>query len=71
MIMPYGATYDTPGLEKGFEAQCGVKQDTPEGPFIWLTVNDIVWTEVSEISEEKYHYEPRCGPPVGSPCSPS
>ena len=25
IITSYGATCDTPGLEKGFEAQCGVK----------------------------------------------
>ena len=41
-ITAYGATYDTPGLEKGLEAQCGVKQGTPEGPFVWMAVNDIV-----------------------------
>ena len=66
IITPYGITYDTPGLEKGFEAQCGVKPDTPEDPFIWLTVNDIVWTEVSRIAHEKYHYEPRRGQLIGA-----
>ena len=54
IISPYGITYDTPGLEKGFEAQCGVKQGTPEGPFVWLAVNDIVWTEVDRISTDQY-----------------
>ena len=42
IITSYGVTYDTPGLEKGFEAQCGVKQGTSEEPFEWLAVNDIV-----------------------------
>ena len=64
IITSCGTTYDTPGLEKGFEPQCGVKQDTPEGPFIWMAVNDIVWTEVSRIAHEKYIYEPWRGPPV-------
>ena len=36
-----------------------MKQGTPEGSFIWLAVNDVVWTEVSRIADEKYHYEPR------------
>ena len=67
IITSYGVTYDTPGLEKGFEAQCGVKQGTPEGPFIWLAVNDIVWIEVSRIANESYIYEPRRGLPVGVP----
>ena len=67
IITSYGVTYDTPGLEKGFEAQCGVKQGTPEGPFIWLAVNDIVWTEVSRIADEQYIYEPRRGPPIAVP----
>ena len=65
IITSYGVTYDTPGLEKGFEAQCGVKQVAPEGPFIWLAVNDIVWTDVSRIADERYIYEPRRGLPVG------
>ena len=43
------------------------EQDTPEGPFIWLAVNDIVWTEVSRIADEKYIYEPRRGPPIEVP----
>ena len=34
IILSYGTTYDTPGLENGFEAQCGLKQGTPEGAFI-------------------------------------
>ena len=63
----YGVTYDIPGLEKGFEAKCGIKQGTPEGPFIWLAVNDIVWTEVSRIADEKYVYEPRRGRPIAAP----
>ena len=63
----HGVTYDTPGLEKGFEAQCGVKQGTPEGAFIWIAVNDIVWTEVSRIAHEKYIYEPRRGSPIEAP----
>ena len=29
IITSYVVTYDTPGLEKGFEAQCDVKQGTP------------------------------------------
>ena len=44
IITSYGVTCDTPGLETGFEAHCGAKQDNPEGPFVWLAVNDIVWT---------------------------
>ena len=39
IITAYGVTYDTPGFEKGFEAQCEVKQGAPEGPFVcgWLS----------------------------------
>ena len=54
IITSHGVKYDTPGLEKGFEAQCGVKQGTPEGPFVWLAVNEIVWTEVARISTEAF-----------------
>ena len=67
IITSYGVTYDTPGLEKGFEAQCGVKQGTPEGPFVWLAVNDIVWTEVERTSTETYQYEARKGPQISVP----
>ena len=42
IITSCGVTYGTPGLEKLFEVQCGVEQGTPEGPFIWLAVSDIV-----------------------------
>ena len=42
IITSYSVMYDTPGLETGFEAQCGFKYGTPEGPFIWLVVNAIV-----------------------------
>ena len=59
IISSYGTTYDTPGLEKGFETQCGVKQGTPEAPFIWLAVNDIVWTEVERVSTEQHRDEAR------------
>ena len=34
IITSYRATYDPPGLEKGFEAQFGVKQGIPEGPSV-------------------------------------
>ena len=67
IITKYGVTYDTPGLEKGFEAQCGVKQGTPEGPFVWLAVSDIVWTEVERISTEAHQYEARKGPQISVP----
>ena len=50
IITSYRVTYDIPELEKGFEAQCGVKQGIPEGPFVWLDMNDKVWTEVILIS---------------------
>ena len=68
-ISSYGTTYDTHGLEKGFGAQRGVKQGTPEGPFIWLAVNDIVWTEVERVSTGQYRYETRHQEPIGSHCS--
>ena len=67
IISSYGITYDTPGLENGFEAQCGVKQDTPEGPFIWLAGNDIAWTEVERVSTELYRYETRHQGAIGVP----
>ena len=59
IITVCGVTYDAPGLEKGSEAQGGVKQGTPEGPsapFAWLAVNGIVWTEVDRISTETYYF---------------
>ena len=64
IITKYGVTYDTPGLEGGFKARCGVKQGTPEGPFVWLAANDIVWTKVERISTEAYQYEARKGPQI-------
>ena len=67
IISSYGTTYGIPGLGKGFEAQCGVKQGTPEGPFIWLAANDIVWAGWSQISTEQYHYEPRYRGAIGVP----
>ena len=67
IISSYGITYDPPGLEKGFETQCGVKQGTPEGSFIRLAVSDIVWTEVSRISSEQCRYEPRRKGTIGVP----
>ena len=59
IISSYGITYDTPGLENRFEAQCGVKQGTPEGPFVWLAVNNIMWTEVELVSSKQCRYETR------------
>ena len=67
IITKYGATYDTLGLEGGFEAQCGVKQGTPEGPFVWLTMNDMVWVGLVRISSEAYQYEARKGPQISAP----
>ena len=67
IISFYGITYDTQCLENGFEAQCGVKQGTPEGPFIWLAVNDTVWTEVELVSTEQYRYETRHQGDTGVP----
>ena len=63
----HGATYETPGLDGGFQAQYGVKQGTPQGPFVWLAVSDIVWTAVERISTEVYQYEARKGPQIGVP----
>ena len=50
IISSYGITYATPGLENGIGSQCGVNQGTSEGPFIWLAVDDIAWTEVERVS---------------------
>ena len=44
-----------------------MKQGTSEGPFIWLAVNDIVWTEVSRIYTDQYHYAPRHRGAIGVP----
>ena len=44
-----------------------MKQGTPEGPFVWLAVNDIVWTEVVRISTEAYQYEALKGTQISAP----
>ena len=67
IISSYGTMYDTPVLENGFEAQCGVKQGTPGGPFSWLAVNNIVWTEVSRVPTEQYHSARELSGPLCSP----
>ena len=44
ILTGHGLTTEGEGSQLPFEAECGVKQGSPEGPFIWLAINDIIWS---------------------------